>query len=117
MSNTEIVRDYLERFFSGKARHSEVRGMLTDDFIFRDPMMSADSADDYIGQLKKLGDELELHARARAIVGDGDTVAALVDFQGPAGPMAYSMWFTLKDGRFARLETLYDPRPFLRQVG
>lgn len=113
MSNTEIVRSYLEQFFSGRARHSQVRELLTDDFTFRGPMMSADSADDYVDQLKKLGDEMELHARVRSIVGQGEIVAALVEFQGPEGPMAYSMWFTVKGGKFAGIESIYDPRPFL----
>ena len=114
MSNVDIVREYLERFFSGKARHSEVRDMLTDDFTLRDPLMSAESADDYVAQLKELGDAMELYATARAIVGDDDTVAALVDFRGPAGPMTYSMWFKLRNGKLARIESIYDPRPFLQ---
>ena len=117
MSNTEIVRSYLRRFFSGRVRHSQVRELLTDDFTFRDPLMSADSADDYVDQLKRLGDELELHARTRSIVGQGEIVAALVEFQGPAGPMTYSMWFTVQDGKFVRIESIYDPRPFLGQAG
>jgi ketosteroid isomerase-like protein len=116
MSNSDIVRSYLEQFFSGRIQHSQVRELLTDDFTFRDPLMSANSADDYIDQLKQLGDELDLRAWARSIVGEGDIVAALVEFQGPAGPMTYSMWFTVQDGKFARIESIYDPRPFLGQV-
>jgi hypothetical protein len=27
--------------------------------------------------------------------------------------MTYSQWFTLRDGKIARLEVVYDPRPFL----
>ncbi len=27
--------------------------------------------------------------------------------------MTYAQWFTLRDGRFAELEVVYDPRPFL----
>lgn len=113
MSNVDIVRSYFETFFSGEARHSEVRSLLTDDFRFRGPLMTADSADDYVAQLTSLGDEMELHADVRKLVGDGDVVAALVDFQGPAGPMTYAQWFTLRDGRFSSLEVVYDPRPFL----
>ena len=113
MSNTEIVQSYLDQFFSGRAKHSEVRELLTDDFTFRDPLMSADSADDYTNQMKQLGDEMELYSTAREIVGNGNTVAALVEFQGPAGAMTYSMWFTLRDGKFSRIESVYDPRPFM----
>lgn len=114
MTSIDIVRDYLDRFFTGRARHSDVRGLLTDDFVLRDPLMSAESADDYVSQLTALGDEMELRAEVRDIVGDGDTVAALVEFAGPQGPMTYAQWFTLREGKIARLEVVYDPRPFLQ---
>lgn len=115
MSNTDIVRGYFKQFFSGKARHSEVRRLLTDDFTFRDPMMSANSADEYIGQLKSFGDDLEMHVDVKQVFGEGDVVAALVDFHGPAGKMAYSQWFTFRDGKIARLQVIYGPRPFLQR--
>ncbi len=57
MSNIDIVRGYFETFFAGRARHSEVRSLLTDDFRFRGPLMSANSADEYVAQLTSLGDE------------------------------------------------------------
>jgi hypothetical protein len=44
MSNVVIVRNYLEKFFSGKVHHSEVRSLLTDDFSFHGPLMSAASS-------------------------------------------------------------------------
>lgn len=37
MSHVDFIRSYLDRFCSDKARHSEVRTLLTDDFTFRDP--------------------------------------------------------------------------------
>lgn len=117
MTNIEIVRNYLKSFFSGKVRHTEVRRLLTDDFEFRGPMMSAQSADEYVGQLEAMGDEMELYADVREIIGQGDRVAALVDFQGPSGNMVYSQWFTLREGKIARLEVVYDPRPFISGGG
>lgn len=113
MSNVDVIKRYFEKFFSGKARHSEVRGLLTDDFSFRGPLMSADSADEYVRQLKSLGDEIELYADVRQLIGEGDVVAALVDFQSPAGPITYAQWFTMREGKIAGLEVIYDPRPFL----
>lgn len=117
MSNVEVIRGYFEEFFSGLADHSAVRRMLADDFIFRDPLMSADSADEYITQLKALGNELEMYAEVRQLIGEKDQVAALVDFQGPAGPITYAQWFTFKEGKIASLEVVYDPRAFLNVEG
>jgi len=117
MSNVGIVRAYFEKFFSGVARHSEVRSLLTDDFSFCDPLMSADSAEDYVHQLMGLGDDLELHAEVRHLIGDGNEVAALVDFQGPSGPITYAQWFTMREGKIAKLEVVYDPRSFLNMDG
>ena len=114
MANTDVVRDYFRRFFSGKARHSDVRQLLTDDFKFSDPMMSASSADEYVGQLKSFGDVLDMHVDVKQVVGEGDIVAALVDFSGPAGKMAYAQWFTFRNGKISALQVIYDPRPFLQ---
>ena len=111
----DIIQDYFNCFFSGSARHSDVRDYLTEDFIFRGPLMAADSAEEYIRQLQAYGDNFEMHAEVRKLVSQGDTVAALVEFQGPAGPMTYVEWFTLREGQICRLEVVYDPRPFLQQ--
>ena len=113
MPNTEIIRQYFKRFFSGKARQSDVRDMVTDDFCFRGPLMRADSADEYVQLVTAMGDEIEMHAEVREIVGQGDVVAALVDFKGPKGPITYSQWFYLRGGKIAGLEVTYDPRSFL----
>ena len=115
MSNTDVVRGYFKRFFSGKALHSEVRSLLADDFVFSDPLMSANSADEYVNQLKSFGDELEMRVDVKQVVGDRDVVAALVDYHGPAGLMAYSQWFTFRHGKIAELRVIYDPRPFLQR--
>lgn len=85
MSNVAIVRSYFERFFSGKADHSKVREWLTDDFTFRDPLMSADGADDYVSQLKALGTQQEMYAEVREIVEQGPFVSALVVVRAPVG--------------------------------
>jgi hypothetical protein len=67
MSNTGVTRDYFKRFFSGKARYSDVRELLADDFHSRDPLMSADSAEEYVNQVKAFGDVREMHVeRGRA---------------------------------------------------
>ena len=89
--------------------------MLADDFVFSDPLMSANSADEYVNRLKSFGDEIEMRVDVKQVVGDGDVVAALVDYHGPAGPMAYSPWFAFRNGKIAELQVVYDPRPFLQR--
>ena len=76
-------------------------------------MMSADSADEYVAHLKQFGDELDMRVDVKQVVGEGDVIAALVDFHGPVGLMAYSQWFTFRGGKISRLQVIYDPRPFL----
>jgi hypothetical protein len=78
MTDIGIIETYFKTFFNGKAKHSRVRKFLTDDFVFRDPLMSANSADEYIGQLVSMGDEFELYAKVRNLVAGSDVVAALV---------------------------------------
>jgi ketosteroid isomerase-like protein len=113
MSYKEIIRNYFDTYFTGKARHSKVRDLLADDFVFRGPLMVADSADEYLEQLTAYGDELELYAEVRSLIQGGSQVAALVDFQGPGGIIPYAQWFTFQDDKIQRLEVIYDPRPFL----
>lgn len=114
MDNEAVVREYFSKFFSGTARHSLVRDYLMDDFNFQGPMMEAHSAQEYIGQLQSMGDEFEMHAHVRKAISQGDSVAVLVDFQGPRGPMTSAQWFELREGKICRLEVIYDPRPFLQ---
>lgn len=116
MDNQTLIKEYFQRFFSGPAHPSDMREYLTEDFIFRGPLMSAESAADYIQQLEAYGDEFEIYAKVRKIIEQGDTVAALVDFQGPGGVIRYAQWFDLRDGKICRLEVIYDPRPFLEDL-
>lgn len=113
MHNKKLVQSYFDTFFSGKARHSKVRSWLTDDFEFVGPLMTAHSADEYVNQLTAMGDEMELYAEVRKLLAEEDTVAALVAFQGPSGGISYSQWFTLREGKIAKLEVVYDPRSFI----
>jgi ketosteroid isomerase-like protein len=115
MKNSDIIETYFKTLFNGRAKHSTVREFLTDDFVFTDPLMSVNSADAYVGQLVSMGDKFELYARERRLVTGNDGVAALVEFTGADRPMTYSKWLTLRDGKIARLEVIYDPRLFLHR--
>jgi len=112
MTHLDIIMEYFERFFSGTSHPEDIRHYLADDFTFTGPLMNAESADDYILQLKAMGDELEMYAEVRSLLGSDDVVAALVDFQGPGGTITYAQWFTLREGKISSLEVVYDPRSF-----
>jgi hypothetical protein len=111
--NTEIVRNYLKAFFSGKVDHETVRALLSDDFVFNGPMMKAENADQFIEQLKGHEGGMEMRCEIREILGSGNVVTALYDFQGPTGPMAFAEWYWLADGKITRVELVYDPRAFV----
>lgn len=52
MTLLETALKYMEIFFSGE-NIDELRSLLTDDFKFEGPFYQFDTADDYIGSLKK----------------------------------------------------------------
>jgi hypothetical protein len=56
-----------------------------------------------------------MYAEIRKMISEGDSVAVLVDFQGPGDLMTYAQWFELRGGKICRLEVIYDPRPFLQE--
>lgn len=114
MSNSDLIESYFDTFFQGPARHADVRNWLSDDFVFSGPLMSAESADEYVQQLTAMGDEMELYADIRKMVSEGDMVAVLVDFKSPAGVIPYAQWFQIRAGKITHLEVIYDPRPFLQ---
>ena len=113
MSNTDVVRAYMQTLFSGKLHPDHLRKYLDSGFELVDPLMSARGVDDFIQQLKARGEELALQGEVREIVSEGDFVATLVAFHGPRGPITYSQWFTVCDGKITRLEVFYDPRSFI----
>lgn len=117
MSGVSIVRRYFDELFSGRFRPSAAREWLADEFTFHDPLMKADSADDYVAKLRAVADELDLRGELLQVVGEGEEICAIVSFEGPAGPMPYAHWFTLREGKIARLQVFYDPRPFLARQG
>lgn len=68
MLNADIIKSYFETFFSGMVQPASVRTWLTDDFHFRGPLMSANSADEYVQQLQTFGDEIEMYPEVRILV-------------------------------------------------
>lgn len=114
MTAKQVVEAYLAAFFQGGPDLDAVRGMLTDDFTFHGPLMTADSADDLIAQIKGMDDAMEdLHAEIHHVIADGDTVAALYDIVTPVGNLPFAEWYWVTGDKIRTIKLHYDPRPML----
>jgi ketosteroid isomerase-like protein len=113
-TTAEIVRSYLEAMYPGTDRLDAARSLLADDFQLVDPLMTVTSADDLLEQVRAFGTRSDgPRNRIRHIVADGDTAASLSEFPGPDGePMTYAQWFWVREGKIAKIQVVYDPRPF-----
>jgi len=117
MGGKETVTEYLDAFFGGSPDLDTIRTLLTDDFTFEGPMMTASSADDFIKQLKGMDSNMEMRAEIHYLVDDGDRVAALYDFLGPTGKISFAEWYWVKGDKISAIKLHYDPRPFLEAMG
>ena len=112
MSARNVVGAYLDAFFKGQPDYDVVRKLLHDDFSFTGPLMTATSADDFITQLKAMG-EMNMRAEIHRLLDDGEYVAALYDFLGPMRKLSFAEWFRVQDDKIVSSELHYDPRPLL----
>jgi len=117
MSSKSVVKKYLAAFFSGGPDLKAVHALLTKDFTFQGPLMTASSADDFIEQLKGMGPGMEMHADILHVIDKSDCVAALYDFMGPEGKISFSEWYWIRDDKISAIKLHYDPRPLLEAMG
>ena len=113
MSARNVVGAYLDAFFKGQPDLDVIRTLLHDDFSFSGPLMTATGADDFIAQLKRMG-EMNMRAEIHRLLDDGEHVAALYDFLGPTGKLSFSEWFRVQDDKIVSSKLHYDPRPLLK---
>ena len=116
LSTDKVVRSYLELFFGGAVDLKKIHSMLHDNFTFNGPLMSANSADDFINQLSAMGD-FNLQAEIHQILCDGDQVVALYDFVTPAGKVPAAEWYLIEKDVIKSMRLFCDPRPFLEAFG
>lgn len=116
MTATELIRTYLEAVTPGRTQFDRVRQLLTDDFTMSDPLMSADSADHFVAQLRAFGEGPPMRTRIEEVVGHGNTVAALTRVELGEHSIEFSQWFRIRDDKIQHLRVIYDPRPFLRMA-
>lgn len=118
MSNNQLVRDYLAVATPGRIDLERIRSFLADDVQIEDPLMTISGADDFIEALRSTGaGSGGMRSTVQDVIGDGDVIAARVLFE--AGPMTvqFGQWFWIEDGKIARVQVIYDPRPFLEHAG
>jgi len=109
----DLVSRYIELFFSESPDLDEIRRLLADDFWFRGPLMSSDSADDYIQQLQSMGiGGLRAENILRA-TGETNQIVILYDLVTPRVTIPTTEWFWLGQDNISGIRLLNDPRALL----
>ncbi len=115
MTAKKIVERYLDAFFGEKIDYQTIRSLLTDDFRFQGPLMSANSADEFIQKLKGFGENIGIQADIQMVLDNNNTVVARFDFIIPSGMVPATEWYIVKDNRISDMHLICDPRLFFEQ--
>ncbi len=113
-TNREIVEQYLEAF--GKSEFDSVRELLHDDFSFRGPMESHESADSFVGSIRSHMQGFVKRITLSHIFEDGDNVAVFYDMvtNTPAGTLGMAELYRIRQSKIASITLIFDPRPLLQ---
>jgi ketosteroid isomerase-like protein len=116
MSPEEIVATYYDGWQNRHGDLSEVP--LADDFTFRGPVASFDSADSYRAMAREAGQAVTSFEVRRQFV-DGNTVCSIIDWE-MALPgvdrMTSAELLEVADGRIVRGELIYDAEGLRRAM-
>lgn len=112
-ANRELVYRYLAVATPGNLNPDRIREFLADDVLIEDALMPSTGADAFVEALRQTPSGGDMSATVSNVVADESVAVARVLFR--AGEMAatFSQWFWIENGRFSRIEVVYDPRPFL----
>jgi hypothetical protein len=116
MTAQEIVAGYYDAWKSKQGDLSEVA--LADDFRFRGPIASFDSADGFRAMALEAGRAVTSFEVRRQLV-DGDTVCSIVDWEMAipgVGRMTAAELLEVKDGLIVRGELIYDAEKLRRAM-
>jgi ketosteroid isomerase-like protein len=116
MSTTEAVRRYYDAWQNKAGDFSDVP--LADDFEFRGPVASFDSADGYRRMAREAGRAVTSFSVRRQFV-DGDSVCSLVDWEMAipgVGALSAAEVLEVVDGRIVRGELFYDAEELRRAM-
>jgi hypothetical protein len=109
MKPVDIVKSYYAAFDAHD--FAKARGLMSDDFHFAGPMMEAHSPEELFDKMK--GFACDFKNRILHIGENGSTVGVLFDcvFSQPfSATVRMSEWFTVKDGKLASSNLIYDTK-------
>lgn len=114
MDSKRIVQNYLDTFFGRKFNPEILKPLLTDDFYFKGPLMTANSAQEFVSKLKAFGEEIDMNAEIHKIVCEGNIVVAQYDFILPNNTyISASEWYEIRDDKISKMLLFCDPKHFL----
>lgn len=109
-SPAEIVERYFDAWTSKD--FPTARSLLHDDLSFSGPLESVNRADGLLQSLQGLS-QIVIGAERRRVLAHGDEVAVVYDLHTvPVPSAAIAEWYTVRDGKIASIEAIFDARPF-----
>jgi ketosteroid isomerase-like protein len=116
MTAPEAVASYYDAWMNKRGDLSDVP--LAEDFEFRGPVASFDSADAYRAMAREAGQAVTSFTVRRQFV-DGDTVCSIIDWEMAlpgVGSMTSAEILEVADGRIVRGELIYDAEELRRAM-
>jgi ketosteroid isomerase-like protein len=102
----------------GKGDVAAARKLMHDDMTFQGPLEAFSAPEPYLAALGKLASIVE-RIEVKKLFADGDDVCMLYDMvtRTPAGTAFIAEWLQVRDGRIAKIRTVFDARPFAAMFG
>lgn len=116
-ANRELVERYLAVATPGSLEPDRIRPFLADDVVIEDALMPNTGADAFVEALRQTPRGGDMSATVTNVIADENVASARVLFRAGELAVTFSQWFWITDGRFSRIEVVYDPRPFLTAQG
>jgi ketosteroid isomerase-like protein len=103
-----------EAFFDAFAAKDAgaARELLHDDLHFVGPIDEFHDADSYLRSIQQLG-QIVTGVDRRKLFVDGDDVCLIYDLHTrPVPDSRVAEWYTVRDGKIASIQVVFDARPF-----
>jgi ketosteroid isomerase-like protein len=109
-------RQVVDKYFAALQQQdfAALRPLIHDDVKFRGVMGTTDTAEEYIEGLRQTMKTMTAMDR-QMICAEGDNVCQIYHLvlSEPAVTIPVAQWFTVRAGRIATNQTIFDPRPLL----